>query len=265
MNVIKISKEVFETILDKEIAPLDKEHLPYNEKLCIAFPYTFFRSADEMIEDSLKEFKKIVNSQGLGYKQALEKYKDHLDVTKQRIVKYCESDLHVIFDINQLEITVKHSKPNIIGLKEQVLFNGFNFFGFIPSIKINEINSDGFWFYKTLLKLVAGVIYALNNPKQIEITETRDIQVSNVKKKNNRKKKHSNVRYISNVRYLNIPSDENKTSKSYNYTMEAWEVRGHWRHLKNGKQVWIEAYVKGDKEKLGQEDTVYKLNRVEID
>lgn len=63
MNIIKISEQVFETIQNNNILPIDKTHLPYNT-ICIAFPYSFLRSSDDMIADSIKELKLNANKQG---------------------------------------------------------------------------------------------------------------------------------------------------------------------------------------------------------
>lgn len=267
MNIVKISQEVFETILNNNILPIDQEHLPYS-KICIAFPYSFFRSADEMIEDSLKVFKKKVNEQGMGYKQALEQKKDEIEKVKRIITNYCNSDLHVIFEINQFKITVKHSKPSFIGINEQILFNGINIapllnsHEILPLVKINEMNSNEIWQYKTLLKLVSGVIYALNN-QHVKVIESQEYNKPNNKQKT--KKRHNNIRYITNIKYISdkTESEENKQKRIYN--LEAWEVRGHWRHFQNGKRIWVSTYVKGDKEKLVQKDNIYKLNKIEIE
>jgi hypothetical protein len=101
MNIIKISDQVFETIQNKDIFPLDKEHLPYNT-ICIAFPYSFLRSSEEMIEDNLKILKQESNKQGIGLKKMLENKKKEIDGTQQKIINYCNSDLHVMFNIQKL-------------------------------------------------------------------------------------------------------------------------------------------------------------------
>ena len=46
---------------------------------------------------------------------------------------------------------------------------------------------------------------------------------------------------------------------------ECWSVRGHFRHYKNGKVVWVKPHEKGAKRNSGfkTEDKTYKLNKEE--
>jgi hypothetical protein len=263
MNIIKISEQVFETIQNNDILPIEKEHLPYNT-ICIAFPYSFLRSSDEMIDDAIKELKVKANQQGIGLKKMLEDRKQEIEEQQRKIINYCNSDLHVIFNINNFEITVKHSRPQIIGVSEQVLFHGVKAFEFVPMIKVNQMSDNGIWFYNTMVKLVSGVIYAINN-MNIEVTETTE----NIKSNSNRPTKTNNekIRYISNIKYLNstITDGQSTSHEKRIFNMEAWEVRGHWRHYQNGSKIWVNAYVKGDKEKLRNSDNIYKLNKIDID
>lgn len=87
MNIIKISEEVFETILNNDTAIVDKDNFPFNT-FCVAFPYNFMKSPEEMVEDALKEFKKAVNSQGLSYRRMLEEKKEDIDKQRQIIYNY---------------------------------------------------------------------------------------------------------------------------------------------------------------------------------
>ncbi len=50
------------------------------------------------------------------------------------------------------------------------------------------------------------------------------------------------------------------------YMCEDWEVRGHWRHYKNGKKVFINSYHKGVKRNEGiEKDKTYTLKMKEAD
>jgi hypothetical protein len=217
-----------------------------------------------MITDSLKEIKVKANQQGVGLKKILEDRKQEIEEQQQKIVNYCNSDLHVIFDINNFEITVKHSRPQTIDITgEQILFNGYKAFELVPVVNVNQMNSNGIWFYNTMVKLVSGVIYAINN-RNIEVTEIQENSnsMSNRPRKNNQQK----IRYITSIKYYNIAITDGQ-STSYNkrvYNMDAWEVRGHWRHYHNGSKVWVNAYIKGDKEKLSNSNNLYKLNKIDI-
>ena len=263
MNIIKISDQVFEMIQNDEIHSIDSEHLPY-PKLCIAFPYNFLRSYDDMIADNLKEFKHKANRQGLGLKKALEDKKEEIQQIKEKIIKYCNSDIYIMFNIVNFEITIEHSEPQIIGKDKQILFNAckinaYKILDMIPLVKINEMSNNGIWLYNTMIKLVSGVIFALNNP-YFSITEDKQKSYTPTNKKHTK----NNIRYISNIKSINQDYIINNGDNKKTYNMEAWEVRGHWRQLPNGLKVWVNPYVKGDKEKFLQIDTVIKMNKINI-
>lgn len=264
MNIVKISKEVFETIQNNDILPLDKDHMPYN-KITIAFPYSFLRSAEEMIQDAMMDFKKSANERGLGFKQAQQKYQSELNTVRNRITKYCDANLYINFEIQKMKIQVVHSNPQIINLSKQVLFSGEVEIEVIPIpvITKNEMSSNGIWFYKTLLKLISGVIYAMNNPNLVYLESSEQRTIANNSNTKKSKRKFNNIKYITNIRY--ISNNNTPTRKNHVYSLEAWEVRGHWRHLKSGKIIWVSSYVKGDKDKLHQKDNIYKLNKIEIE
>jgi hypothetical protein len=274
MNIIKISEEVFETILTNDTAAVDDNHLPFNS-FCIAFPYAFLKSAEEMIDDTLKEFKKAVNAQGLSYKRMLEEKKEEIDATKQAIRSYCNSDLHVMFESKSEKITVKsdeiivnHSKSSIIQQsiihqKEQILFNcKLNEITPIPVVAVNQMSNDSLWTYYTLRKLIFGVVYAINN-RDIEIVESSS-QPNKQNGGTHIDKKAANIRYITSIKHYSIKNHVNDGTKRM-YTMEAWEVRGHWRTLRSGSKVWVNSYIKGDREKFKERDNLYVLNKIKGD
>jgi hypothetical protein len=215
-----------------------------------------------MINDSIKELKLQANGQGMGLKKMLEDKYQEIEEQKQRIINYCNSDLHVIFNIEKLEITVKHSRPQTIGLTEQVLFKGMSLNNIVPLISINEMSSNGVWEYKTLLKLVSGVIYAINN-RNIEVIEIQENnKPTNYKSSKN---KHEQIRYITNIKNYLVTDGQSTNQEKRVYNMDAWEVRGHWRNYQNGGRIWVNSYVKGNKEKFSNSDNLYKLNKIEID
>lgn len=43
------------------------------------------------------------------------------------------------------------------------------------------------------------------------------------------------------------------------YTCEHWEVRGHYRHLKSGKTIYVRPFEKGRNKNAGLKDKVYKI------
>ena len=71
-------------------------------------------------------------------------------------------------------------------------------------------------------------------------------QVSKKKKVTKR-----NVVTIGEVKFITKNDDiistiKNNISKRV-YTMYSWNVMGHYRHLKDGRKIWVKPYVKGNK------------------
>lgn len=69
-------------------------------------------------------------------------------------------------------------------------------------------------------------------------------QRQNVKKKGKNVKKPIIINLGDIERTINV----NKGTKPYERHIDSWEVRGHYRHYKSGKIVFIKSYVKGNKE-----------------
>lgn len=85
------------------------------------------------------------------------------------------------------------------------------------------------------------------------------------KKKNKTRKPNQQLNTIINmdeiVKYIK-PGDFKRiiTGTSRTYHCEDWEVRGHWRHYKSGKKVFINSYHKGAKRNEGiEKDKTYTL------
>ena len=70
--------------------------------------------------------------------------------------------------------------------------------------------------------------------------------------------RHARPRKIylcSGIRYTTIPAPSEET-REFIRRCEAWHVRGHYRHLKNGKVVYVRPHMKG----TGRaKDSMYKL------
>jgi hypothetical protein len=81
-----------------------------------------------------------------------------------------------------------------------------------------------------------------------ELISEHSVSTKKVKKDKSGKPK-SNVRYVPSKVYSiqSIPTSEDLKRERHT---EAWAVRGHPRHYKSGKVVWIKPYVKGDKDKI---------------
>lgn len=77
----------------------------------------------------------------------------------------------------------------------------------------------------------------------------------------NRSQKHKKPeRNVSRIfkSYKLVKNWSTKARKKAEFTCEAWGVRGHYRHYKNGKVIFVEAYVKG-KEKDKYKGKEYAL------
>lgn len=76
-------------------------------------------------------------------------------------------------------------------------------------------------------------------------------------KDKSRKKKIVKIQH----RVFNVRVGENtkqiKIKREIQRTADNWTVRGHWRHLKSGRKIWVKSHKKGLGEK--QEGTIYKL------
>lgn len=91
------------------------------------------------------------------------------------------------------------------------------------------------------------------------------------KKKNKTRKSSQKLDTVINideiVKYIK-PGDFKRiiTGSSRTYQCEDWEVRGHWRHYKNGKKVFINSYHKGIKRNEGiEKDKTYTIKMKEVD
>lgn len=91
------------------------------------------------------------------------------------------------------------------------------------------------------------------------------------KKKNKTRKPNQKLDTVINideiVKYIK-PGDFKRiiTGSTRTYQCEDWEVRGHWRHYKNGKKVFINAYHKGVKRNEGiEKDKTYTIKMKEVD
>jgi hypothetical protein len=119
-----------------------------------------------------------------------------------------------------------------------------------PPEEILEKNKD---FYDEQVHSVITVFASLmaymeHYKEHRDLVRKKTIQSNKVKKNKNGKKK--NIRKANKVIY-NITVKEESNSEKREYKIDdskSWIVRGHWRSLKNGKQIWIKPYKKGNLE-----------------
>lgn len=117
------------------------------------------------------------------------------------------------------------------------------------------------------LRLALGIIAFLQSDKKDDVrVETKTI-VEEKKKKNKSKSKRNNKTYIYNKRYV-FKDDDTKDlithHRPYERKTEQWLSRGHWRHYKSGKKVWIAETVKKAKNTVSSPlKKEYKITKVD--
>ncbi len=96
--------------------------------------------------------------------------------------------------------------------------------------------------------------------KKIERVKSEKSPVSSdSNKKTKPKKAQKRVVKVGAVKYVHMLDDTPESSaakRTIERHCEAWRVRGHIRHLKSGKQVFVKPYIKGDKSKIADKDYV---------
>lgn len=107
---------------------------------------------------------------------------------------------------------------------------------------------------KALLKMASVLLNAfyyiqtrmLREKQRIIKFQNREIERQNGEKSDNAKAKEQRKIKIGCIQYLYIHIDDpEREARVYQRRAEAWNVRGHYRHLKSGKRVFIRPYTKG--------------------
>ena len=79
------------------------------------------------------------------------------------------------------------------------------------------------------------------------ITKYKPTNTLEVKEQKQIESKHKNSKKrVTSTTYLFHHFRGGSHSKRYTKPSHAFSVRGHYRHLKNGKTVWVKEYVKGE-------------------
>ena len=125
------------------------------------------------------------------------------------------------------------------------------------AIRSVSLNQENLIRYKnTIIKLVDCVMthlcyanYLANMDKQVIEDNTQRIASTGKSKGTKKKAKKKIIRKInlSNVtrRATSQSKHDNEDKREYNRQAESWTVRGHYRHYKSGKTVWINAQTRG--------------------
>lgn len=140
-------------------------------------------------------------------------------------------------------------------------------------IIIDKVNRGYFRFNRSNLKIIKNEIVGREviTEKHLQamimqylytmayITEYKPVlepkEVSKSKKKHKRSYKTENsITYLFNRHYI---TNHSTTPKKHRPCKYAYTVRGHFRHLRNGKKIWVSQYIKG-KGKLREK--IIKIN-----
>lgn len=84
------------------------------------------------------------------------------------------------------------------------------------------------------------------NYKPERVLEVKESKVNISNHKNSKKK-------ITNTTYLFSSSFSSRRGGHHASPSYSFSVRGHYRHLKNGKVIWIKEHIKGNSKKKGHE------------
>lgn len=128
-------------------------------------------------------------------------------------------------------------------------------------IIIDNVNKGYFRFERNTLKVIKNKIIGKEKLKEEHfkawiaqylytmayiteykpVLEPKEIRES-IKKHKRSHKAESNTIYLFNRHYITNSSITHRKHKSCEY---AYTVRGHFRHLRNGKKIWVREYTKG--------------------
>ena len=159
-----------------------------------------------------------------------------------------------IIAINKSTTNLRNKKysldmVNVEGMGERCCSYGINgskinFFVYATnSIHIFDINDKKIvnnYSFILFLGIFFLVETSLNKKKEIILKEKPKETVRKATKGNNN---NSGIVYVNNKIY----KYEERGKRHNQRHTESWSVRGHWRHYRNGKTIFIEAFNKGKK------------------
>ena len=122
-----------------------------------------------------------------------------------------------------------------------------------------------------LLKTMCYINWLMQHPEYKEV-ETKEIKETKLKESRKQIKNHANVttekRQTNHVHTIQINNIRFKTKNSNvvrglrsskrRMSLSCWGVRGHFRHYKNGKVVYIKPYTKGKGSKTERKEYTVK-------
>jgi hypothetical protein len=109
---------------------------------------------------------------------------------------------------------------------------------------------------KITILTVLNIFQYMNHCRENVVIEEHTKRVRKASRHKAKKKNKPNFVPLKTKQYSFRNTKTTKTEYKYNRHKEVWSVRGHWRHYKDGRRVWIKPHNRG----LGeiQEGKVYK-------
>lgn len=168
------------------------------------------------------------------------------------------SDFYYAGDISNisetLELTYTNTKTDIE--------NTYIFFiqkdGFCRLISHNDVNFNTDFvngLLSTYCGLMAYITYGDDNKHYTFVK-----RICDTKKKSKSKANYAKIyTYINRKRTEYIARTTIVGTRTHSSPSVSFNVRGHYRHLKNGKVIWIKEYTKGAGKP--KKDTVYKFSK----
>lgn len=111
----------------------------------------------------------------------------------------------------------------------------------------------------SVVSLYASLMTYMEHNREVVTERTVTKQVVKKKGKNGKNKKKS-VSYLKRTVYdlPNIIQTSNQ-KREYNKPDYQYTVRGHWRHYKSGKQIWVPSYDKNKDKPKREAGKTYKF------
>ncbi|MGL4452946.1 MAG: hypothetical protein ACRCTZ_17445, partial [Sarcina sp.] len=171
-----------------------------------------------------------------------------IDNLKARKINYHITENEIISECKDYKVVMKHNGffsentglDAVIDLFNEEMINN------IQSDSPIEQQSFASEIGAEVITILLNILYIMSNNKtQYEIVENESTKVKTSSKKKSKSNK-KNVTYIKHKdinivkkKYINSSEKNN----SYEYRIDSWVTRGHWRTYKSGKKVWIKERV----------------------
>ena len=274
MITIEVSDNTREKLNDfGKICDVDTEHMPFTGDIEIVINYS-----DEERHKLAKEVAKSI------FEKRKEIYEELNMLERVKVMKDLEeeafknaTDFRANYYIDEKGVFLRHKALG----EYHISFNSkiLHFPDAKKSIKklkegTHSNDPDAYPAVLEELRLLFGVLGFMQLKKE-HIPREKKVSPAPAKKAARGKKKSKKKTYIYNYKYdlkdtafnnalVTETKEGNSTNKrGYNYTVESWYTRGHWRTYQSGKRVWIKACFKSSHKTDKKEDNkTYRITKV---